>query len=472
MFEQMNVHAESSGHAVRPENESSESSMDLVGEPFAVVESDPGVFTMLLRKLGVQGLEVIELYNIEPWAVDHLDPRGLIFCYVCQQESAEEPEGDNDMPDPDAEDIWFANQVSDDACASLAILNIIFNCRDVELKYDLRHFYEDTAKMSAVMKGLSITNCPFIREAQNSLARPADIRAARITIATRTLKEVEERKKKEAMNKNKSTKKQKPRLSGGRRRKSTEKARQESYHFIGYVPYKGKVWELDGLRISGALEVGDIPSAQDGAQNPRNGWMDVVRPALQIRMGRHLDGGASDQIQFNLLAIVEDQFVKTSDALELLKRERAALERRLKELHGDAWTKQVNAELLATADQVFTTPIHDSSPGPTYATDFGSRKLQQDMEILDMPARSLAAAWERCIQSAMSAKVAVEEEIAKSKKTNTDYICRTHDYEPFIRSFITYLHEGDMLNLSQPEDDSQPQTSAKTKGRPPKKAKR
>ena len=51
--------------------------LDLVGGPFAVVESDPGVFTALVRRLGVRAVDVVELYDIEPWAVDHLRPLGL-----------------------------------------------------------------------------------------------------------------------------------------------------------------------------------------------------------------------------------------------------------------------------------------------------------------------------------------------------------------------------------------------------------
>jgi len=38
--------------------------------PFAVFESDPSLFTTLVRTLGVQGLRVVELYDTEPRASD------------------------------------------------------------------------------------------------------------------------------------------------------------------------------------------------------------------------------------------------------------------------------------------------------------------------------------------------------------------------------------------------------------------
>ncbi|KAK0436391.1 hypothetical protein EV421DRAFT_1832025 [Armillaria borealis] len=62
-------------------NDDSDGQIDLVGGPFAVIESDPGVFTSLTRKLGVKHLEIVEVCDIEPWAIDHLHPYGLVFCF-------------------------------------------------------------------------------------------------------------------------------------------------------------------------------------------------------------------------------------------------------------------------------------------------------------------------------------------------------------------------------------------------------
>jgi ubiquitin carboxyl-terminal hydrolase L5 len=108
---------------------------------------------------------------------------------------------------------------------------------------------------------------------------------------------------------------------------------QESFHFIGYVPCEGKIWELDGLK-SGPLEVGEIPPESEGT------WMDVARPALRMKMQK-FGGGGIGEIRFNLLALVPDQYLKFSDQLELLKRERTAIERRMVEEFSDAWSDQV-----------------------------------------------------------------------------------------------------------------------------------
>ena len=112
-----------------------------------------GAFTTLLRKLGVRGLEVTELYSVEAFATDHLNPYGLIFCYLC--ENGTDVSGDSvasdDLDDPDARAIWFANQLSEDACASQAILNVLLNCRGVDIGAHLREFAADTEKMSPVV---------------------------------------------------------------------------------------------------------------------------------------------------------------------------------------------------------------------------------------------------------------------------------------------------------------------------------
>lgn len=117
---------------------------------------------------------------------------------------------------------------------------------------------------------------------------------------------------------------------------------EESYHFIGYVPANGKVWELDGLK-SGPLEVGELPDPSVSAEESVGiKWMDVVRPALRMKMEKYGgSGGDESNIRFSLLAIVDDIFQKASDELEFLKREKISLERRM----GSEWEARVRPSL-------------------------------------------------------------------------------------------------------------------------------
>ncbi|KAM5540043.1 hypothetical protein V8D89_006183 [Ganoderma adspersum] len=437
-----------------------DSQHDLVGGPFAVIESDPGVFTTLIRKLGVAGLEVTELYSVEAFATDHLNPYGLIFCYLCEPDSSAKPEfnADDDLDDPDAYSIWFANQLSDDACASQAILNVLLNCRGVDLGQELKEFAADTEKMSPVMRGLAISNSSHIREAQNSLARPADLRGAYHALATTALESAKARAKADSSPPSKrrktSTAWSSPSHSRRKSARASASEKVEAYHYIGYVPAHGRVWELDGLRPSGPLDVGAIDSDQQegGEGESRAGWMDVVRPALQRRM-HGADTSSAGHIQYNLLAIVDDPYLRASDELEMLKRERAALERRLAELHPEGWEDKVDGTLRASAAHAFATPLRPAAaaaaaataPGRVFAADFGARKMARELAILDMPARALVPAWERCVRDALAAKVAVGEEVAKAESAQADHVKRTFDYEPFIREFITALQNEGLL---------------------------
>lgn len=142
---------------------------------------------------------------------------------------------------------------------------------------------------------------------------PSDLQASLATVAINTMKPKPRAKKKRKIN-------AKP---------SAESL--DTYHFIGYVPLNGKVWELDGLK-KGPLEVGEIGIT--GAH-----WMDVVRPVLRVKMAKY--GGTGEDgagnIKFNLLAVVDDAYETKSDDLELLKRRKLSLERRM----GVGWEGKV-----------------------------------------------------------------------------------------------------------------------------------
>ena len=70
-----------------------------------------------------------------------------------------------------------------------------------------------------------------------------------------------------------------------------------------------------------------------------------------------------------------------------------------------------------SAESTFATTLRPDARKPerVFAADFGARKMARELAILDMPARALVPAWERCVRDALAAKVAVGEEIAKAE---------------------------------------------------------
>jgi len=57
--------------------------------------------------------------------------------------------------------VWFANQLSDDACATQAILNVLLNSEEVRLGDMVQTFKEDTAEFDSVVSGISLRNSRY-----------------------------------------------------------------------------------------------------------------------------------------------------------------------------------------------------------------------------------------------------------------------------------------------------------------------
>jgi ubiquitin carboxyl-terminal hydrolase L5 len=51
------------------------------------------------------------------------------------------------------------------------------------------------------------------------------------------------------------------------------------YHFVGYIPIDGRLYELDGLK-EGPIDL--------GAVTPDADWLDVVRPIIEKRIKKYV----------------------------------------------------------------------------------------------------------------------------------------------------------------------------------------
>ncbi|GBP47751.1 Ubiquitin carboxyl-terminal hydrolase isozyme L5 [Eumeta japonica] len=242
--------------------------MGSAGE-WSLIESDPGVFTELTKRLGATGVQVEELWSLSENAFETLRPiHGLIFLFKWVQN--EEPDGPI-VQDDRIQRIYFAKQVINNACATQALINLLLNCNhpDLNLGSELSQLKEFSMSFDPKMRGLTISNSDTIRKAHNSVARQALFEFdGQITTTS-----------------------------------------DEVYHYVGYMPIDGRLYELDGLR-EGPIDLGPIPSDKD--------WLDIVRPVITKRMNRYTDG----EIHFNLMAFVADK--------------KMLLERQLQELIADS----------------------------------------------------------------------------------------------------------------------------------------
>ncbi|KAL0038953.1 hypothetical protein WJX77_003155 [Trebouxia sp. C0004] len=115
------------------------------GESWTTIESDPGVFTELIENMGVQGVQMEELYSLDRETLSVLRPvYGLIFLFKWKQEKDPRP------PESDYHGkVFFANQLTD--------------------------FKSFTADFPPDLKGLAIGNSESIRQAHNSFSPPQPI---------------------------------------------------------------------------------------------------------------------------------------------------------------------------------------------------------------------------------------------------------------------------------------------------------
>ena len=67
---------------------------------------------------------------------------------------------------------FFANQTIQDACATQAVLNVLFNLDDVKLGDELNNFRSFVTGFDSMMIGETISNSDLIRSVHNSFLTP------------------------------------------------------------------------------------------------------------------------------------------------------------------------------------------------------------------------------------------------------------------------------------------------------------
>eukprot|EP00397_Hematodinium_sp_SG-2012_P059632 GEMP01076685.1.p1 GENE.GEMP01076685.1~~GEMP01076685.1.p1 ORF type:complete len:362 (+),score=55.67 GEMP01076685.1:26-1111(+) len=230
---------------------------------WGTIESDPAVFTQLVHKFGSKGLRVIEIYSLEDLETIIPKVHGLVFLFKWDGEMASSKD-----PLPfGPEGLFFAKQVIQNACATQAILSVILNAEDAKLEENLVNFKAFTSQLDPEMRGLAISNEETIRNAHNALTRHGPYDPD----------------------------------------KEKDREKEDAFHYVSYVPFQDKLFELDGLQ-SGPIELQDL--------NGRH-WLEVTRSEIQQRI--ELYQKTNTELRFNLMAIIDDPHLKAQEKLKYFR---------------------------------------------------------------------------------------------------------------------------------------------------------
>ncbi|KAF2011138.1 ubiquitinyl hydrolase [Aaosphaeria arxii CBS 175.79] len=227
------------------------------------IESDAGVFTYLIEKLGVKDVQFEELMTLEPVELRQAGKiYGVIFLFKYPTGEKRSDKPNDGTYDHDASsNIFFAAQTIQNACGTQALLSVLLNKDgEVDIGKELREFKEFAGEFPPELRGETLSNSDLIRETHNSFARSSPF--------------VDETQ-----------------------RTATED--DDVYHFIAYTSINNTLYELDGLQPApishGACTTSEFP--------------DKVIPVLQRRIARY----PATEIRFNLLACVRDLRIRARE---------------------------------------------------------------------------------------------------------------------------------------------------------------
>ncbi|KAI8627587.1 cysteine proteinase [Xylariaceae sp. FL1651] len=251
------------------------------------LESEPAFFNAMLQDFGAKDFKVQEVFGLDEMILADLPKPvyGLIFLYQWTNED-ESNEARQACPD----NLWFGNQTTANACATVALMNIIMNAQAVKLGPELEEFRNSTKALPPPHRGHALDTNNFIRAIHNSVARRNDLVSEDLLLDNKF--EAAAKRRKAFTKKKKSLKP---------RRRVYEEG---TYHYIAFVPVDGQVWELDGLETK-PLCLGTYGIDSTDA------WLKVASEAIQMRMMRRDD----EFLSFNLLAICQSPLLTISQKL-------------------------------------------------------------------------------------------------------------------------------------------------------------
>ncbi|KAI0969144.1 ubiquitin carboxyl-terminal hydrolase [Xylaria arbuscula] len=382
------------------------------------LESEPAFFNAMLQDLDAKSLKVQEVFALDDLALADLPKPvyGLILLYEWTDED-ESNEARQDCP----EDLWFANQTTAHACATVALMNIIMNTHTGKFGIELEEFRNMTRLLPPPHRGHALDTNNFIRAIHNSVARRSDLLSEDLLL---------DNKYESASRVKKAPPKKKAKTS----RSSKPDYEEGTYHYIAFVPVDGQVWELDGLE-SKPLSLGHYVG---------DNWLEVASETIQRRMARQ----NNKFLSFNLLAICEPPLLTISRDLATSLATAKALDDVVTGSPSwdvpTPWESFPDTRLTRfnlTREQI----LSQFSPHPSFDARVSDPCF--DIVAAQKYAHELGAQ-----QEALEAQYV--NEVATVDETVEMIRARRHDYTPAVHQWVRLLSEKGILRQFVQEMDS------------------
>jgi hypothetical protein len=247
------------------------------------LESDPGVFTLLLQRMGVSGVQVDEIYELEDAALPSQTVFGYIFLFrwtPAQGRAARRHAYSvNYVKSPETlKHVYFAHQIRENSCATHALLSIMLNCVScVDVGDLILQLHKDTSSESSRARGLLIGRHPLLEKYHNSFAN--------VNLAPPPDKEPEAD-------------------IGDLEAVTSSHATADQFHYISFIPVGNSLFELDGLKSH---------PIDHGAWSETQTWKDKFRDVIRERVNAF-----DSEVRFNLMAVIPDRRTELNRNLSYL----------------------------------------------------------------------------------------------------------------------------------------------------------
>lgn len=382
------------------------------------LESDPGLFTLLMEDFGVKSVQVEEIYDLQKPLEGPVYGFIFLFRWIEERRARRKVVDTSEIFVKDEEtvnSIFFAQQVVPNSCATHALLSVLLNCSDVHLGETLSRLKLHTKGMCPENKGWAIGNTPELACAHNSHA----------------MSQVKRR-----LDKNCGV--------------STGRFTGEAFHFVSFVPINGHLFELDGLK--------PFPM-NHGPWKENEDWTNKFRSVMADRLG--IATGEQD-IRFNLMAVVPDRRIAITHKLKMLKTNKAIVTAALEKLLTTT-SKAGELERHEDSTKVAGAENHHSDGGDIENSEAKDVKVEgndgQAHFNEDSSTKNFLEPNAFTIRDLNSLLKNLESEISLNEQNlndendkrymfKVDDCRRTHNYDEFICTFLSMLaHQGALAEL-------------------------